>query len=49
MPFARIYVLGDDLQIAGRTTNPFDHSLYDYIVDESNFITDYRAKNCTKL
>jgi hypothetical protein len=37
MPHARIYVLGDDLQISDRITNPFDPSLYDLILDESNF------------
>ena len=46
MPYARIYVLGDDLQISGRQTNPFDHSMYDLVLDESNFKTDYRASKC---
>ena len=49
MPYARVYALGDDLQIAGRRTNPFDKSLYDLIIDETNFKTDHRAKNCPKL
>lgn len=30
-------------------SNPFDPNLYDLIIDESNFKTDYRAKNCTEL
>ena len=46
MPYARIYVLGDDLQISGRMTDPFDHSLYDLVIDETAFTTDYRAKDC---
>lgn len=49
MPYARIYALGDDLQISGQMSNPFDPNLYNLVINESNFTTDYRAKNCRKL
>ena len=49
MPGARVYVLGDDLQICFETRGVFNPNHYDAVLTEEQFTVDYRAAKCQKL
>jgi hypothetical protein len=46
LPYCRIYVLGDDLQISDGDKEIFNPEHYDKVTTEEFYKTDYRASRC---